>query len=123
MTAIPSWELAQIAADLAALFDKTANIKRLTKQDDGYGHKKGTYNTVGSQSAVACALVTPQGSYLTELAAKLTDVSAYTLLVPLGTDIAHADHVTIASETYTVQTVLGPESNQCVIRALVSIAR
>lgn len=121
--AIPAWELSQIAADLAALFDKTANIKRLSKQDDGYGHKKGSYNTVGSQSSVACALTLPTGSYMTELAAKLTDVSAYTLLLPVGTDIAHADHIVIGSETYTVQNVMTPESNQCVIRALVSIAR
>lgn len=117
---LSSTELARMAAAAQVYLDKSVTIQRASKADDGAGHTSKTWPTL---STTMCSLATPSGGYMSELAARLTDLTSWVVTLPTGTDVARDDRLVIGPDTLTVQHVYEPTSLSFVTQVLASELR
>lgn len=106
-------ELADIQAELETILDTpiTAERPSSARTRDGYGHYKA--NGAPTQVAACNALFArPSGPVLTQIAGKVGALVVWVMSVPLGTNLASGDIVTVTATgtRYTVQTLMSPES-------------
>lgn len=106
-------ELADIQAELETLLDTAITAERPSsaRTRDGYGHYKA--NGTPTQVADCMAMFArPSGPVLTQIAGKVGALVVWVMSVPLGTNLASGDVVTVTATgtRYTVQTPLSPES-------------
>lgn len=101
-------ELALIQTDLvAAACDKTCVIQRKTRTPDGLGSFTETWAAIKTTVA---GMRQPTAGELSNYAYRIADKSAWTILLPIGTDIREQDRVEIENRIMEVHIALDPHS-------------
>lgn len=98
MSLLTANDIVRIKADQALAFPQTGTIKRLSTSTDSLGVVTESFSTV---STSYCRLA-PMNGREAELAAKLTELAAYTIIFPAGTDVRVGDQVLISTRTFRV---------------------
>lgn len=106
---ISAAELAQIQSDaVAAVCDKTCVVQRATTiTKDGYGSETKPYTTIATTVA---GMTQPSAGELANYAYIIGDKAAWTVRLPIGTDVTHQDHLIIDGQTLEVHVLLNPRS-------------
>jgi hypothetical protein len=105
---ITAAEIASIQKDVAAIaLDKTCEIQRKTSSRDPYGSEGDTYSTLSTTMA---GLAEPTAGELQNYDYLIADKAAWTVKLPIGTDVMVYDHLIIDGQTLKVHVVLEPKS-------------
>lgn len=109
MTPVSAAELLSIQQDaIAAACDKTCLIYRhTTNTADGYGSSTPTYTLINTTVA---GLAQPSAGELANYDYLIGDKAAWTVHLPVGTDVTHQDRLVIESQTLEVHVLLNPRS-------------
>ena len=118
-------ELALIQSDaVAAVCDKTCQIWRdLTPTTpDKYGGSTSsptnTANYTLMHTGVACGMAQPSAGELANYAYEIEDKDAWTVHMPVGTDVLERDHLVIEGQTLEVHILLQPQSYQALLSTI-----
>jgi len=116
MLPVSAAELASIQADaVAAVCDKTCQIWRdLTASTiDIYGGSSSSPADTSSYTLMhttVAGMRQPTGGELANYDYLIADKAAWTVLLPVGTDVLHRDHLVIESQVLEVHVLLTPHS-------------
>lgn len=115
---IPANELAILQATASASLDiPDVQIQRANPTDDGYGHKvKG--NTWATIATVNAGMSEPRANVMTQYAARIGTLVAWTVSFPLGTDVKADDQILISGQTLRVQADLSVGSYSTLTQVL-----
>ena len=109
-------ELASIQADaVAAVCDKTCQIWRdLTpKTPDKYGSSSSSPTDTADYTLMhttVAGMAQPSGGELQNYSYEIEDKDAWTVHLPIGTDVLERDHLVIESQVLEVHILLTPQS-------------
>lgn len=104
---ISAAELNQIRADVAPLLDKVCEIQRRSSNRDTFGTYADTWSTI---TTVNACMGIPSAGELANYDYLIGDKAAWTVRLPLHTDVTHNDHLIIEDQTLEVHVVLTPKS-------------
>lgn len=116
MIPVSADEMAAIQAEaVSAVCDKTCQIYRdLTPTTpDIYGSSSSSPSNTASYTLIATTVAgmsQPSAGELTNYAFEIEDKAAWTIHLPLGTDVTHRDHLVIEGQTLEVHVLLNPRS-------------
>lgn len=114
MPTLSTAELTQMQTDAqGVILDQTCTIQRRSIASDGMGHSSESWPAVHSN--VACHLALPTGSYMQNLADRLSELTTWVVSFPVGTDVLIGDRLIVGSDTLTVQAVYNPQSFQILL--------
>lgn len=118
---VPSAELAQIQADLAAAAcDKPCVIQRSAGVTPGpTGAPVKNYQTI-SQPGLLVGLTQPTGGQLANYDYLIGALATWQVKLPIGTDVQKQDYLVIEGKTLVVQVVLSPQSYPGLLPVLAS---
>lgn len=114
---IPASELASLQAAAAAALDTACTIERATKTSDGAGGFAETLSTVATCQA---GLSQPSGQLLQNYAYLIGAADTWQVRVPVGTDVAHNDQLSLGGRLMRVQVILSPRSYATTLTLLAS---
>src|SRR5258708_99299 len=108
MSLLAAAETAQLQADfVAAVCDKTCVIQRATTTSGSYGEPIKPYTSIAT---TVCGMRQPTAGELQNYAFEIADKAAWTVMMPIGTDVTHGDHLIIEGQTLEVHILLNPRS-------------
>jgi len=108
MSLLSTAEQTQLQSDfVAAVCDKTCVIQRATTASGSYGEPNKTYAPIATTVA---GLRQPTAGELQNYAYEIADKAAWTVMLPVATDVTHGDHLIIEGQTLEVHILLNPRS-------------
>ena len=109
MSPVSASELASIQSDLiAAVCDKACLIYRHTGEaNDPYGSQTPTYMLINTTVA---GMAQPSAGELANYDYVIGDKAAWTVHLPINTDVTHQDHLVVEGQTLEVHILLTPKS-------------
>lgn len=117
---LPAQELAQLQADaVAATCDTPCVIERPTKTKDAYGTESQTLTVVSPENLLV-GLAQPSAGQLSNYDYLIGSLAAWQVKMPVGTDVAAQDILTIGTLSLTVQVLLNPRSYPALLTVLAS---
>jgi hypothetical protein len=120
MNPISAAELALIQADLAAaVLDKPCVIRRPTRVDDAWGTQTEEL-TVISPDDLLVGMNQPSAGQLQNYAYLIGSLATWQVRMPVGTDVAAQDELTIEGQKLTVQVLLDLHSYPGLLTVLAS---
>lgn len=100
--------MAAIQNDVVAVTcDKTCQIYRKTRTPDGLGGYTESYSLIKTTVA---GLAQPSAGELSNYDYVIADKAAWTVRMPIGTDVGVQDHLVIEGNTLEVHVLLNPKS-------------
>jgi hypothetical protein len=120
---VPANELLAMQQEAQKSLDQVCAIERNSPTPDGAGQSVDNWQILAGQSAIPCTLAEPTGSYMQNLAAKISNLATWQVSLPVGTIVARGDHLVVGSDTLLVQHVLDPHSYPVLLRVLASEVR
>lgn len=118
MLPVSASELASIQADVqAAACDKTCVIQRKTASSDGMLSETESFSTIATTIA---GMRQPSGGELANYEYVIGSLAAWTVLLPVGTNVTHQDHLLINGQTLVVQVLLDPHSYPALLPVIAS---
>lgn len=118
MLAVSAAELAAIQAEaVSAVCDKTCQIWRdlteNTPSSDGYGSPTTSKSNTAAYTLInttVAGMRQPTAGELANYDFEIGDKEAWTVMLPVGTDVTHQDHLVIEGQTLEVHILLNPRS-------------
>jgi len=108
MLPIGADELVSIQSDaVSATCDKVCEIYRKTRTPDGMGSSTESYSHI--ETTVA-GLAQPTAAELSNYDYEIADKAAWTVRLPVGTDVIAQDHLVIEGNVLEVHILLNPKS-------------
>ncbi len=107
---ISTTELASIQSDVTALAcNLPCQIQRKIATPDGIGTDIESWVTISSNGLMA-GMSQPSGGLLANYSFIIGDLAAWTVRIPIGTDVREQDRLIVGGQTLIVQVVLAPRS-------------
>lgn len=116
MLPVSASELAAIQQEaVSAVCDKTCQIWRNTTSGtpDIYGSSSSSRDNTADYTLIATTVAgmsQPSGGELANYAFEIEDKAAWTVHMPIGTDVTHRDHLVIEGQVLEVHILLNPKS-------------